>query len=1181
MILLGTIVEYAMQQAGSEGITVKAFRIMRMLRVLSFFRAFSGIRSFIGTLQASAGQLATVFFVILFVIAGFSTLLLTFLRENFSRRCVVVDQHLSSCSSDFSTGWALSPECDLIKWTNTLPNTLDANKPETDYPVMIDDYYPFERWCKIEKNASAGQYDGNPLYDLDFKGRYHTCGQKRQNYRPGSEMCAEVGNPSYSFSHFDDFGGALVTLAQGSAPDSYYDVLWRSIQSEPYWKGGLIVIYMMLTLIVTWLLIGIFVAVVTGTFKVVREEHIEEERAEEEKMQQEQLDFFLAKGHANHHLWNSKKSRDKQDAKLRKVLEDRREKAVEFKNDTDQVREFDADVVNERHSSHFIDEILSGWAEKVLDYPRYNYAVSFCIVGHSFAMMCDQYDAPPTWRSYSQWSYIVFNGLFFVDLSIRVFAAGDFNTFFEKNKNTFEFLLVMTSMIGLAANAKFLILMASLRVYHLMRYLPTLNNLLILAIGSLKPLSNLMVFILTSSLAVAVTGRYVFGDSMDSITRSNFGSFFEAMITVFQLLTGDSWSGVVYASMASMPGRGSMIFAGVFILIWFVFSSLIVNNLFVAVIIENFEVSETIENIANPGHISALRQKIQSSWRNLLQAKAAVERGDIRINVDDGGRAYDPIENSLVLRRSNAVAAMNGEDQSMRLEVLKDKHQVQQHPKQLQNTTDLAEGFQGSIQSLLDDRRGSAMGGRKAKRSHLLKVVKWATVRYRTQEEDREETYERVLFCLWPESRIRKFFVWLGEKKWFDAAIYASILVSCIFLILEPPSGISTEDIQRIDPSWTVRVEDRTARFCSYLFTFVFTAEFLVKVLDRGLYFTKRAYLKDAWNVLDSIILIISLANVLIDLMSLDSFKGGRVGKVLRLGRALRPLRLMKRNESMRVVIDALIGTLYPVAYVLLFLLWTMLVFSLIGMGLFGGMYHYCSTQDLLSYTTDPVVAYPGGKRECMGFFVRDDGVLIQRAWNNPPYHFDTFYNSMKTLFVVQTLKFVSIMQQSMDLTEFNHSPSRNANVYFALFFVVYVFVGGLFVMNLFVGFIVDGFNIKKGSSEEEIHFNAFLRSISIHKPHYKHFALPPNFVSQACRSLIGEPCIPSVILSKLESLILIVICNCSNISVSIRNDPSSESLYRQPVMAEFLFCLRCSKCHLQSVSFNPPLVLSFACFVL
>jgi hypothetical protein len=102
-----------------------------------------------------------------------------------------------------------SETCDFKNWQYTVPVLKDYTTPDDTFPLMIDDFYPFERWCKIEMNTSAGQYDNNPKYDLDFKGRYHTCGRGRPNYKQGSEMCVVVGNPSNAFSHFDDIGGSL------------------------------------------------------------------------------------------------------------------------------------------------------------------------------------------------------------------------------------------------------------------------------------------------------------------------------------------------------------------------------------------------------------------------------------------------------------------------------------------------------------------------------------------------------------------------------------------------------------------------------------------------------------------------------------------------------------------------------------------------------------------------------------------------------------------------------------------------------------------------------------------------------------------------------------------------------------------------------------------------------------
>lgn len=410
-------------------------------------------------------------------------------------------------------------------------------------------------------------------------------------------------------------------------------------------------------------------------------------------------------------------------------------------------------------------------------------------------------------------------------------------------------------------------------------------------------------------------------------------------------------------------------------------------------------------------------------WQNFAVVTGAVHRKEVKVDVEDGGRLIDPMH--AFLRRSGA--AYNVQDDggpSMRPGAIRetlirkdeDKFVREQSRPAIEDMKALL-GNTGFQQTDIRSRNAWTVTGPQIgshKRSHIMKLIKWATVKVDVEEVKDDDAYERVLYCIYPDYTIRKFFLWLGKQWLFDSAVYISIIVSCIFLMLMPPGGLSSEDIHRIDPLYPVPVSDRTATLCAYVFTFIFTAEFFVKVFDRGLLFTRRAYLKDSWNVLDSVILCFSWVDVTIELMNLDSFKEGNIAKVLRLGRALRPLRLMKRVQSMRAVIDALMGTLRPVLYVILFLTLTMIVFSLIGMGLFGGRFYHCSSQDLLYYTTDPAVSFPSGKRECMGFAVQDNGVLLQRSWINYPYNFDTFYNSMETLFVVQTYKYVNLMQVNL-----------------------------------------------------------------------------------------------------------------------------------------------------------------------
>lgn len=51
---------------------------------------------------------------------------------------------------------------------------------------------------------------------------------------------------------------------------------------------------------------------------------------------------------------------------------------------------------------------------------------------------------------------------------------------------------------------------------------------------------------------------------------------------------------------AKASGYGQF-FAAVYILAWFFLAKLVVTNLFVAVVVENFEVAQTIQNVHQPG----------------------------------------------------------------------------------------------------------------------------------------------------------------------------------------------------------------------------------------------------------------------------------------------------------------------------------------------------------------------------------------------------------------------------------------------------------------------------------------------------------------------------------------------------------------------------------------------------
>ena len=232
----------------------------------------------------------------------------------------------------------------------------------------------------------------------------------------------------------------------------------------------------------------------------------------------------------------------------------------------------------------------------------------------------------------------------------------------------------------------------------------------------------------------------------------------------------------------------------------------------------------------------------------------------------------------------------------------------------------------------------------------------------------------------------RAAFAWLGRQPLFDAVVLLCILTSCFFLMIDPPY----RDLNAA-PIVPYAIMDQL----NTVFTFVFSVEFCVRVLGQGLLFTKGAYLNSGWNRIDTVVLVFAW----LEEIRIPGMDGGGLSKILRMGRAMKPLRLMKRNQSMRLVIDALLGTLQPLFYVISFLIFTSVIFSCIGMGLFGGRLFKCN---------DPANLFPLGKAECTGIWYTHNAVIRPAAWENPySFNFDTFYSAMTSLFQISCFKYV------------------------------------------------------------------------------------------------------------------------------------------------------------------------------
>ncbi|XP_061935841.1 sodium channel protein 60E isoform X1 [Apis cerana] len=228
-------------------------------------------------------------------------------------------------------------------------------------------------------------------------------------------------------------------------------------------------------------------------------------------------------------------------------------------------------------------------------------------------------------------------------------------------------------------------------------------------------------------------------------------------------------------------------------------------------------------------------------------------------------------------------------------------------------------------------------------------------------------------------------------------------------------------------------------------FCALFSIEMLLKWLALG--FCK--YFTSFWTILDFIIVFVSTFSLLI-----EENENLKVLRSLRTLRALRPLRAISRWQGMRIVVNALMYAIPSIFNVLLVCLVFWLIFSIMGVQFFGGKFFKCVDEygELLD------ISIVNTKNDCL---------RKNYSWENSKITFDHVGIAYLALFQVATFEgWMEVMQDAVDARGVDLQPQREANIYAYFYFVIFIVCGSFFTLNLFIGVIIDNFNMLKKKYE-------------------------------------------------------------------------------------------------------------------
>lgn len=458
------------------------------------------------------------------------------------------------------------------------------------------------------------------------------------------------------------------------------------------------------------------------------------------------------------------------------------------------------------------------------------------------------------------------------------------------------------------------------RIYRVILTVSLTRELIKKVLGNVSGLLNLIVFVflitfLTAIFAVQIfRGEFPDKDFSDSEIRVTFSDIYNGFIGMYQVLSSENWTTLLYNSTYYQFRWGQAWIGATFFVLWFILANFIVLNMFIAVIQENFDVSEDEKRLQQVKAFLQQKELGGSSHGN-LSLSTIFKLGR------DTSRQKDPLDYGPATMEMLLQEAVFRDFLDEHMEPMEELHEeddpITGRPHS-QVKPGLLSLWWGKLVRLLGDREPNPFYSRlqfsRAEheldiRTRAKEVVSATEHRKRAQRQylQRHPRYDVSLFIFGPRNPLRRFCqrivgpgrgnariegvdpvkpVWYAFSAFIYVAIVAMVLLACVTTPLYQRDYFHDRGGYNVR-NWFV--------WTDLGFAVVFTIEALIKVVADGFFWTPNAYFRGSWGFIDGLVLVTLWINVITSLHS-----DGAVSRAVGAFKALRALRLLNVSDSAR-----------------------------------------------------------------------------------------------------------------------------------------------------------------------------------------------------------------------------------------------------------------------------------------
>uniref|UniRef100_A0A8C9MJ67 Voltage-dependent L-type calcium channel subunit alpha n=1 Tax=Serinus canaria TaxID=9135 RepID=A0A8C9MJ67_SERCA len=400
-----------------------------------------------------------------------------------------------------------------------------------------------------------------------------------------------------------------------------------------------------------------------------------------------------------------------------------------------------------------------------------------------------------------------------------------------------------------------------LRIFKITRYWTSLSNLVASLLNSVRSIASLLLLLFLFIIVFALLGMQLFGGKFDfedmKVRRSTFDNFPQALISVFQILTGEDWNSIMYDGIMAYGGPS---FPGMLVCIYFIIlfvcGNYILLNVFLAIAVDNLAEAESL-TLAQKAKAEERKRRKMSRWVLPSLPLGAPKRragceGTQQLKVDEFESNVNEIKDPY------PSADFPGDDEEDEPEI-----PLSPRPRPL------------------------------------------AELQLKEKAVPMPEASSFFIFS--PTNKFRVLCHRTVNATWFTNFILLFILLSSISLAAEDP--IRAESFR-----------NQILGYFDIGFTSVFTVEIVLKMTTYGAFLHKGSFCRNSFNILDLLVVAVSLISMGFESSTISVVKILRVLRVLRPLRAINRAKGLKHVVQCVFVAIKTIGNIVVVTTLLQFM---------------------------------------------------------------------------------------------------------------------------------------------------------------------------------------------------------------------------------------------------------------------